>query len=102
MRKPNPRIPILDSCFSSMIANRRIDSPIFRVKTKAHRLVAVVNKSTVPYSALVNKAVYSGIRTNDRIFEPKELIKNNRVFFARYLYFDSSSILEPLFSIAEK
>ena len=40
----------------------------------------------MPYSVVVRILVYSGTNRRTSIFEPKELIVNSKVFFAKYLY----------------
>jgi hypothetical protein len=53
------------------------------VNTCIRRKAEVEIISTVPYSAVVRMFVYSGTRKKTRILDPKELIANKKVFFAK-------------------
>lgn len=78
------RIHDLD-LFSSNV-NLRTASEIANVKTGYKKLIVVVIRSAIPYSDVVNKLVYKGVKSKVRIFDPKLLMANSPVSVINFLY----------------
>ena len=69
---------------SLSIANLNTASQIFNVNNGIKTEHSVYNKSTIPYSVVVNTLVYSGIKKNEINLVAKLPIANIAVFFIKF------------------